>query len=123
MATAPPLCLDPDPHLVRAANNTLRVSVPTAPASLKRKASSMDPEETAHEKVRRAKIMQFMRPANSKLHKCVIFYIQSTILTMFQLESVGGNSAAEDGCYSSYAHSPNFCIFHAAFFTTSWLFI
>lgn len=91
MATAPALCLDPDPHLVRAANNTLRVSVPTAPASLKRKASAMDPEETAHEKVRRAKIMQFMRPANSKMHKYVLFSIQCAVLTVVQLESLGGS--------------------------------
>lgn len=71
MSTAPPLCLDPDPHLTRAVNSILRVSVPTAPPSLKRKASAMDPEETAFEKVRRAKIMQFMKPTNSRPHKSV----------------------------------------------------
>ena len=71
MSTAPPLCLDPDPHLTRAVNSILRVSVPTAPPSLKRKASAMDPEETAFEKVRRAKIIQFMRPATTRPHKLV----------------------------------------------------
>ncbi|KAH9933385.1 uncharacterized protein B0H18DRAFT_983411 [Fomitopsis serialis] len=54
IATAPPLCLDSDPHLTRMANNTLRASVPTAPLSLKRKAAT--------EKNRRAKLAHFMNP-------------------------------------------------------------
>ena len=80
MSTAPPLCLDPDPHLTRAVNNILRVSVPTAPPSLKRKASAMDPEETAFEKVRRAKIMQFMRPTTARPHKSVYPFLSASLL-------------------------------------------
>ncbi|THH00631.1 hypothetical protein EW026_g1921 [Hermanssonia centrifuga] len=44
------------------ANNVLRVSVPTTPASLKRKAAAMEQEEEESEKARRAKIMQYMNP-------------------------------------------------------------
>lgn len=90
LSTAPPLCLDPDPHLTRAVNSILRVSVPTAPPSLKRKASAMDPEETAFEKVRRAKIMQFMKPTTTRPHKSVYQFILTFLyLTPFQLESIG----------------------------------
>lgn len=81
LSTAPPLCLDPNPRLTRAVNSILRVSVPTAPPSLKRKASAMDPEETAFEKVRRAKIMQFMKPATTRPHKSV----HSFIITLLYL--------------------------------------
>ena len=62
MATAPPLCLDPDPHLTRIVNNVLRATVPPAPPSLKRKAAAMEMEEDEMERVRRAKIMQYMDP-------------------------------------------------------------
>ncbi|KAI0796211.1 Spt20 family-domain-containing protein [Abortiporus biennis] len=62
MAAAPPLCLEPDPHLTRIANNVLRVSAPTTPASLKRKAAAMEVEEEETEKMRRTKIMQYMDP-------------------------------------------------------------
>ncbi|KAK0189239.1 Spt20 family-domain-containing protein, partial [Armillaria mellea] len=60
LATTPPLCLDPDPHLTRMVNHTVRVSTPTVPTSLKRKASAVDQEEDETDKARRAKIMQFM---------------------------------------------------------------
>ena len=109
MSTAPPLCLDPDPHLTRAVNSILRVSVPTAPPSLQRKASAMDPEETALEKVRRAKIMQFMKPTTTRPHKSV--YLLTSIclyLTVFQLESVRGHSTTEDG-YHRYRPSSTNC--------------
>ena len=98
MSTAPPLCLDPDPHLTRAVNSILRVSVPTAPPSLKRKASAMDPEETAMEKVRRAKIMQFMKPTSTRPHKLVYPSTSTRLrLTVFQLESIRGSPTTEDG--------------------------
>lgn len=66
LATAPPLCLDPDPHLTRIANNILKASVPTTPISLKRKAAAMEQEEDETERARRAKIMQFMNPKNNR---------------------------------------------------------
>ena len=98
MSTAPPLCLDPDPHLTRAVNSILRVSVPTAPPSLKRKASAMDPEETALEKVRRAKIMQFMKPTTTRPHKSVYPPTSTRLcLTFFQLESIRGYSTTKAG--------------------------
>lgn len=62
MTTSPPLCLEPDPRLARVANNVLRVSVPTTPVSLKRKAAAMEQEEEESEKARRVKIMQYMNP-------------------------------------------------------------
>ena len=62
MATAPPLCLEPDPHLTRITNNILRASAPVTPSSLKRKAVAMDLEDDEGEKARRAKIMQYMNP-------------------------------------------------------------
>lgn len=64
LATSPPLCLDPDPHLSRTANHILRVSTPTVPVSLKRKAAALDPEEDEVEKARKLKIMQYMSPRN-----------------------------------------------------------
>ncbi|KAJ8591021.1 hypothetical protein M405DRAFT_735816 [Rhizopogon salebrosus TDB-379] len=66
--TAPPLCLDPDPHLTRIANHTLRVSTPSIPVSLKRKAAAITPEEDESEKARRAKIMQFMNSRPTRSH-------------------------------------------------------
>lgn len=68
LATAPPLCLDPDPHLTRVANHVLRVTTPTVPNSLKRKAVVLEPEEDENEKSRRAKIMAFGNPTRPKLH-------------------------------------------------------
>ncbi|KAL0067009.1 Transcription factor spt20 [Marasmius tenuissimus] len=62
LATAPPLCLDPDPHLTRVANHVLRVSTPAEPALLKRKSEVMEPEERETDKAKRAKIMQFGNP-------------------------------------------------------------
>ncbi|KAJ7230459.1 Spt20 family-domain-containing protein, partial [Mycena pura] len=67
-ATSPPLCLTPDPHLTRVVNHVLRVSTPTVPNSLKRKAAAMDPEEDEVEKARRVKIMQFMSPRYGRTH-------------------------------------------------------
>ncbi|KAF8649274.1 hypothetical protein AX16_005902 [Volvariella volvacea WC 439] len=66
LATSPPLCLDPDPHLTRIANHVLRVSTPTVPASLKRKAAALEPEEDETDKPRRAKIMSYMAPRNNR---------------------------------------------------------
>jgi transcription factor SPT20 len=68
LATAPPLCLDPDPHVTRIANNILRVSHPGTPACLKRKAAALDPEEDETDKARRAKVMQFMNPRPLRTH-------------------------------------------------------
>ncbi|KAF7309430.1 hypothetical protein MIND_00313800 [Mycena indigotica] len=68
LATSQPLCLVPDPHLSRVVNHVMRVSTPTVPNSLKRKASVMDPEEDEVEKARRAKIMQFMAPRPGRTH-------------------------------------------------------
>ncbi|KAH6916382.1 Spt20 family-domain-containing protein [Coprinopsis sp. MPI-PUGE-AT-0042] len=68
LATAPPLCLDPTPHLTRIANHVLRASTPTVPMSLKRKASTHEPEEDETEKTRRTKIMAFMAPRNTRQH-------------------------------------------------------
>ncbi|KAH8104068.1 Spt20 family-domain-containing protein [Cristinia sonorae] len=62
MSTAPPLCLDPDPHLTRMVNGVLRVTVPPAPPALKRKAAAMEMEEDEMDRARRAKIMQYMNP-------------------------------------------------------------
>lgn len=62
MSTAPPLCLDPDPHLTRIVNSVLRVTAPPAPPSLKRKAAAMEMEEDEMERTRRAKIIQYMNP-------------------------------------------------------------
>ncbi|KAF7770675.1 hypothetical protein Agabi119p4_6649 [Agaricus bisporus var. burnettii] len=67
-ATAPPLCLDPDPHLTRIVNHILRVTAPTVPNALKRKAAALEPEDDENEKSRRAKIMAFSNPTRSKLH-------------------------------------------------------
>lgn len=58
LATTPPLCLDPSPHLTRVANHVLRASTPTVPMSLKRKAAVLELEEEESEKVRRAKIIK-----------------------------------------------------------------
>ncbi|KAL6307222.1 Spt20 family-domain-containing protein [Sparassis latifolia] len=62
LATSPPLCLDPDPHLARVANNILRTSIPTPPLSLKRKAGAAELEEDPSGKARREKLMQYMNP-------------------------------------------------------------
>jgi hypothetical protein len=44
----------------------------------------MDPEETAFEKVRRAKIMQFMKPTSTRPHKSVyLFTFNFVYLTAF----------------------------------------
>ena len=66
VATAPPLCLDPDPHLARMANHVLRISVPKTPPSLKRKAAAMEQEEEESDKARRIKISQYMNPRNNR---------------------------------------------------------
>lgn len=66
VATAPPLCLNPDPHLTRMANHVLRVSVPKTPPSLKRKAAVMEHEEEERDKARRLKMSQFMNPRNNR---------------------------------------------------------
>ncbi|KAE9390441.1 hypothetical protein BT96DRAFT_925879 [Gymnopus androsaceus JB14] len=62
LATSAPLCLDPNPHLTRIANNVLRISTPAVPASLKRKASALNVQKDESEKARKEKIMQFMAP-------------------------------------------------------------
>ncbi|KAF8552879.1 hypothetical protein OG21DRAFT_1442848 [Imleria badia] len=66
--TSPSLCLDPDPHLTRIANHTLRVSTPSIPVSLKRKIAAITQEEDESEKARRTKIMQFMNPRSNRSH-------------------------------------------------------
>lgn len=66
MSTAPPLCLDPDPHLTRVANNVLRASIPSPPLSVKRKAAVMEQEDQETEKARRAKLAHFMSPKHTR---------------------------------------------------------
>ncbi|KAG6888748.1 hypothetical protein C0995_006219 [Termitomyces sp. Mi166 len=66
LATSAPLCLDPDPHLARVANHIMRVSTPTVPTSLKRKAANLDPAEDETDKARRAKIMSFMNSRQNR---------------------------------------------------------
>lgn len=71
LATAPPLCLDPNPHLARIANATLRVTTPRVPQSLslKRKSSALESSEVNEsERARYAKIMQFMNPRAGRSH-------------------------------------------------------
>ncbi|KAF9523372.1 Spt20 family-domain-containing protein [Crepidotus variabilis] len=68
LATSQPLCLDPDPHLTRVVNNVLRVSTPSMPLSLKRKASAMEPEEDGPEKARRERLLGFMAPRDNRAH-------------------------------------------------------
>ncbi|KAJ7065397.1 Spt20 family-domain-containing protein [Mycena amicta] len=68
VATSQPLCLIPDPHLTRVVNHVMRVSTPTVPNSLKRKAAVMDPEVDEVEKARRLKVMQFMAPRPGRTH-------------------------------------------------------
>ncbi|KAF9558708.1 hypothetical protein CPC08DRAFT_736338 [Agrocybe pediades] len=62
LATSPPLCLDPDPHLTRIVNQVVRVSTPSTPLSLKRKASAMEQEENVQQKAKRERLMSFMAP-------------------------------------------------------------
>lgn len=50
------------------ANHILRVSTPTIPVSLKRKAAALDPEEDEIEKARRTKIMMSMSPRSNRVH-------------------------------------------------------
>ncbi|KZT25138.1 hypothetical protein NEOLEDRAFT_1065767 [Neolentinus lepideus HHB14362 ss-1] len=66
LATTSPLCLDPDPHLVRAVNSIIKVSTPPAPKSLKRKAVVSEPEEHQLEVARKIRLSQYMNP---KLHR------------------------------------------------------
>lgn len=68
LATAPSLCLDPDPHLGIIANNIARVTIPPPPVSLKRKAAALEQEEDDAEKTRRTKIAHFMDPRNHRSH-------------------------------------------------------
>ncbi|KAJ3865353.1 Spt20 family-domain-containing protein [Lentinula novae-zelandiae] len=62
LATSAPLCLDPNPHLSRIANSVLRVTTPSTPVSLKRKASALDAEKAEAEKARKEKIIGFLAP-------------------------------------------------------------
>ncbi|KAF6753152.1 Spt20 family-domain-containing protein [Ephemerocybe angulata] len=62
LATTPPLCLDPNPHLTRIANHVLRASTPTVPTSLKRKAAAIEFEESEAEKIRKKQIISFSAP-------------------------------------------------------------
>ncbi|KAJ3729949.1 Spt20 family-domain-containing protein [Lentinula guzmanii] len=62
LATSAPLCLDPNPHLSRIANNVLRITTPSTTVSLKRKASALDAEKVEAEKARKEKIIGFLAP-------------------------------------------------------------
>ncbi|TEB33050.1 hypothetical protein FA13DRAFT_1627386 [Coprinellus micaceus] len=64
LATTPPLCLDPNPHLTRVANHVLRASTPTIPVSLKRKAAAIEHEEVESEKFRKRRIMSHGAPSD-----------------------------------------------------------
>jgi transcription factor SPT20 len=66
LATAPPLCLDPDPRLGKIANSLYRISLPRTPPPLrpkKRKANGLEStEEDEASWNRKAKIIRFMDP-------------------------------------------------------------
>ncbi|KAI0048784.1 hypothetical protein FA95DRAFT_1490339 [Auriscalpium vulgare] len=87
MATSPPLCLDPDPHLGRVANSMFRVSAPRTPAALrprKRKAAAMEfSEADEREQARRAKILSYMDPKRNRsaTPSCVDLKLLSKLLT------------------------------------------
>jgi len=66
MATSPPLCLDPDPHITRIINQVVRVSTPSMPPSLKRKSSAMEPEEDGPDKARKERTLGFMAPRDNR---------------------------------------------------------
>ena len=66
MATSPPLCLDPDPHITRIINQVVRVSTPSMPPSLKRKSSAMEPEEDRPDKARKERTLGFMAPRDNR---------------------------------------------------------
>ncbi|KAJ3507597.1 hypothetical protein NLJ89_g6208 [Agrocybe chaxingu] len=68
LATSQPLCLDPNPHLTRIVNHVLRVSTPSMPLSLKRKASALEAEEDGPEKAKRERLLGFMAPRDNRLH-------------------------------------------------------
>jgi transcription factor SPT20 len=57
----------------------MRVSTPTVPVSLKRKAAAMDPEEDETEKARRAKIMQFMNPRHNRTYTPTYIWLSLTL--------------------------------------------
>lgn len=71
MATSPALCLDPDPNITRMVNRVAKVSTPSIPNALKRKASAVVQEDDETDKARRAKIMQFMNTRTSRPTKYV----------------------------------------------------
>ncbi|KAI0027040.1 Spt20 family-domain-containing protein [Vararia minispora EC-137] len=82
LATAPPLCLHPDPHIGRMANSILRVSMPRTPPPLrprKRKLESTEADELA--RARKAKILQFMNPQRNRsaTPRCVVIPIRPII--------------------------------------------
>ena len=111
MATAPPLCLDPDPHLTRIANNVLRASIPTVPVSLKRKASALDAEEHESDKARRAKLMQYMNPRQHRSHAPKYFPTLPSVMfgltLLYQLSNTGNDPKEQNGGRRSAAiHEP-----------------
>ncbi|KAJ4470176.1 Spt20 family-domain-containing protein [Lentinula aciculospora] len=69
LATSAPLCLDPDPHLSRIANDVLRITTPSTPVSLKRKASALDAEKVEAEKARKEKIIGFLAPDSPRVSR------------------------------------------------------
>ncbi|KAF9267157.1 hypothetical protein L218DRAFT_856547 [Marasmius fiardii PR-910] len=109
LATAPPLCLDPDPHLTRIANNVLRVSTPTEPALLKRKADVVEPEERETEKAKRAKIMQFGNPRLNRpyapSYAFLFFLIVFSSDSPQQLSDLGCARPKDQGYYGYCAPS------------------
>ncbi|KAI0077762.1 hypothetical protein K474DRAFT_1620724 [Panus rudis PR-1116 ss-1] len=107
LATAPPLCLDPDPLLARAANSIMRVTAPAPPASLKRKAAVLEEEEDL-ERQRRAKIMQFMNP---KLNRSALpSYHILDVLQRVRMQRAQTNAtiqAAQSGQTTQPAFNPS----------------
>ncbi|VDC02670.1 unnamed protein product [Peniophora sp. CBMAI 1063] len=70
VATAPPLCLNPDPNLGRMANTMQRVSTPRTPPPLrpqKRKLEATEADERAA--ARKVKIAQYMDPTRTRTNK------------------------------------------------------
>ncbi|KZV68778.1 hypothetical protein PENSPDRAFT_581945 [Peniophora sp. CONT] len=70
LATAPPLCLKPDPNLGRMANTMQRISTPRTPPPLrpqKRKLEATEADERAA--ARKVKILQYMDPQRNRASK------------------------------------------------------
>ncbi|KAJ3786475.1 Spt20 family-domain-containing protein, partial [Lentinula aff. detonsa] len=96
LATSAPLCLDPNPHLSRIANNVLRITTPSTTVSLKRKASALDAEKVEAEKARKEKIIGFLAPDSPRASRQCVLLLSPVSMrflmskqSSFQVPSVG----------------------------------